>query len=201
MKHIFFISFFLWNIIHQTDANIYVHLHVEKSAYRNISQLQISPVVSTSKLKRDESRYTNKRGWHQSNSSGGSFFPWHLIRADYFVKFVIPWRGRGFVIPWRNKLSNNVTSNNPRQWLVRQYHRQMAVSIELLSKCASSIFDIRYCAINLCAPLLPRIFQIRDSFPNFFTRIWIRIWKIISFHMFLSSDLYLLNLENVNEIS
>lgn len=57
MKHIFFISFFLWNIIHQTDANIYVHLHVEKSAYRNISQLQISPVVSTSKLKRDESRY------------------------------------------------------------------------------------------------------------------------------------------------
>lgn len=125
--------------------------------------------------------------------SGGSFFPWHLIRADYFVKFVIPWRGRGFVIPWRNKLSNNVTSNNPRQWLVRQYHRQMAVSIESLSKCAISIFPVRH---SLLVPHFCReSFKFVTPFENFF-RIWIRLKS-----NFVCFIFWLLNLENINEIS
>lgn len=137
--------------------------------------------------------------------SGGSFFPWHLIRADYFVKFVIPWRGRGFVIPWRNKLSNNVTSNNPRQWLVRQYHRQMAVSIESLSKCAISIFPVRH---SLLVPHFCReSFKFVIPFENFF-RIWIRLKSNFVFMFYLLTfkfgkykwniiRLLILNTENV----
>lgn len=137
--------------------------------------------------------------------SGGSFFPWHLIRADYFVKFVIPWRGRGFVIPWRNKLSNNVTSNNPRQWLVRQYHRQMAVSIESLSKCAISIFPVRH---SLLVPHFCReSFKFVTPFENFF-RIWIRLKSNFVFMFYLLTfkfgkykwniiRLLILNTENV----